>query len=107
VLHFDKPEDETAYTHRSGRTARAGATGLVVSFVSPADHRDTVRMQRRLDLPVATTDPDIESLPGMSGRARKEGRRVAAATPVTPKPQRSAPGGRRDRDRDRRRKRRV
>ena len=34
VVHFDTPEDEKAYLHRSGRTARAGAAGMVVSFVS-------------------------------------------------------------------------
>jgi len=34
VLHFDMPDDAKAYVHRSGRTARAGATGVVVSLVS-------------------------------------------------------------------------
>ena len=35
VVHFDPPDDAKDYTHRSGRTARAGATGLVVSLVDP------------------------------------------------------------------------
>lgn len=34
VLHFDSPEDSKTYLHRSGRTARAGELGLVVTFVS-------------------------------------------------------------------------
>ncbi len=33
VIHFDPPEDEKAYLHRSGRTARAGSTGVVVSLL--------------------------------------------------------------------------
>ncbi len=33
VIHFDPPEDHKAYLHRSGRTARAGATGVVVSLL--------------------------------------------------------------------------
>ncbi|MCX6507592.1 MAG: DEAD/DEAH box helicase [Actinobacteria bacterium] len=33
VMHFDPPEDHKAYLHRSGRTARAGATGVVVSLL--------------------------------------------------------------------------
>ena len=35
VVHFDPPADFKDYTHRSGRTARAGAEGIVVSLVSP------------------------------------------------------------------------
>ena len=34
VVHFDPPVDSKTYVHRSGRTARAGATGTVVSFVA-------------------------------------------------------------------------
>ena len=33
VIHFDPPEDHKAYLHRSGRTARAGSTGVVVSLL--------------------------------------------------------------------------
>ena len=33
VVHFDPPEDHKAYLHRSGRTARAGSTGVVVSLL--------------------------------------------------------------------------
>jgi superfamily II DNA/RNA helicase len=32
VVHFDLPADDSTYVHRSGRTARAGATGTVVSL---------------------------------------------------------------------------
>src|SRR6201999_4592432 len=35
VVHFDPPEDHKDYLHRSGRTARAGASGTVISFVIP------------------------------------------------------------------------
>ncbi|MGH8924185.1 MAG: DEAD/DEAH box helicase [Acidimicrobiia bacterium] len=34
VIHYDLPEDSTTYVHRSGRTARAGEAGLVVTLVS-------------------------------------------------------------------------
>jgi superfamily II DNA/RNA helicase len=34
VIHADPPVDHKAYTHRSGRTARAGATGAVVTIAS-------------------------------------------------------------------------
>jgi superfamily II DNA/RNA helicase len=44
VVHFDPPADHKDYLHRSGRTARAGNTGTVVSFVEPGQSRDVARM---------------------------------------------------------------
>jgi len=62
VVHFDTPEDEKAYIHRSGRTARAGATGVVVSFVAPADRREVARIQRALEMNTPITAPDVDGL---------------------------------------------
>ncbi|MFM8416244.1 MAG: DEAD/DEAH box helicase, partial [Actinomycetota bacterium] len=36
VVHWDPPDDPKDYVHRSGRTGRAGARGVVVSFVDPS-----------------------------------------------------------------------
>ena len=35
VIHVDPPMEHKAYLHRSGRTARAGAEGTVVTLVTP------------------------------------------------------------------------
>jgi ATP-dependent RNA helicase DDX56/DBP9 len=37
VLNFDLPTSSRSYTHRIGRTARAGQTGMALSFIVPAD----------------------------------------------------------------------
>ncbi|MFY1635824.1 DEAD/DEAH box helicase [Solwaraspora sp. WMMB335] len=37
VINYDCPEDQDAYTHRIGRTGRAGATGVAVTFVDWED----------------------------------------------------------------------
>ena len=50
VVNYDPPEDDKAYVHRVGRTARAGATGIGVTFVSPSDRADISRMAARLQL---------------------------------------------------------
>jgi superfamily II DNA/RNA helicase len=44
VVHFDPPNDHKDYLHRSGRTARAGATGRVVALVEHGQVRDVERM---------------------------------------------------------------
>ena len=58
VIHYDPPENQKAYLHRSGRTARAGQTGLVVSLIQPSQVADTKRIQRQLDLKQPITSPD-------------------------------------------------
>ncbi|MFX9038906.1 C-terminal helicase domain-containing protein, partial [Acinetobacter baumannii] len=40
VLNYDVPENPEDYVHRIGRTARAGASGLAITLVSPEQHRD-------------------------------------------------------------------
>jgi superfamily II DNA/RNA helicase len=46
VVHFDPPNDHKDYLHRSGRTARAGATGTVVALVDPAQVREFGRLHQ-------------------------------------------------------------
>jgi superfamily II DNA/RNA helicase len=50
VIHFDPPEDHKGYLHRSGRTARAGKDGLVVTLVLWNEQTDVERIQKRLGL---------------------------------------------------------
>ncbi len=47
VVHIDPPAEHKAYLHRSGRTARAGRTGDVVTVVLPEQRRDTQALLRK------------------------------------------------------------
>ncbi|MCW2792384.1 MAG: box helicase, partial [Nocardioides sp.] len=46
VIHFDAANDPKAYLHRSGRTARAGKAGCVVTISTPKFVDQVVRLQR-------------------------------------------------------------
>ncbi len=50
VVHFDPPATDKDYVHRSGRTGRAGADGLVVTLVAPDKVADVKGLQRALRL---------------------------------------------------------
>ncbi len=71
VVHMDPPADEKDYVHRSGRTGRAGAAGVVVSFVAPEQRKDVTRMQRILGLPSGITSPDASGLPAVDVPPRR------------------------------------
>ncbi|MBU6329116.1 MAG: DEAD/DEAH box helicase [Acidobacteria bacterium] len=50
VIHYDPPEDHKAYLHRSGRTARAGESGVVVTLVLWNEELEVRRLLKRLKL---------------------------------------------------------
>ena len=78
VVHFDPPQDATTYVHRSGRTARAGATGVVVSLVERSATHSARRLQREvgIDADISPVDLDaINETPPPCARAGRAGPR--------------------------------
>lgn len=69
VIHYDPPEDHKTYLHRSGRTARAGGSGVAVTLVLWNQELEVKRMQKRLalDIPIVemfSNDPRLSDLTG-------------------------------------------
>jgi superfamily II DNA/RNA helicase/cold shock CspA family protein len=62
VVHFDPPEDGSTYIHRSGRTARAGASGVVVSLVERGAGKDLAKTMKGTGLDPKVTAPDVRAL---------------------------------------------
>lgn len=60
VVHYDLPMDAKTYTHRSGRTARAGAAGTVITFV--ADHQKRAGLRLAADVGSELTAIDWTAL---------------------------------------------
>jgi superfamily II DNA/RNA helicase len=74
VIHFDPPQGHKDYLHRSGRTARAGATGTVLSLVTHGERRAVRRMQGNLDLEIPIEHPRTENLAEGEGSSRSSQR---------------------------------
>ena len=90
VVHYDPPDDPKTYLHRSGRTARAGEEGLVVTLVEWDQVNEVLGIQRRagLNVPIvkmfsndervadlASWQPPEELTPFKPGSQRKRRRR--------------------------------
>ncbi|MGB3481615.1 MAG: DEAD/DEAH box helicase [Mycobacterium sp.] len=61
VVHVDPPMEHKAYLHRSGRTARAGSSGDVVTLVLPEQRRDTQALLRKAGITVKPQDVNPDS----------------------------------------------
>ena len=84
VVHYDPAGTDKDYVHRSGRTGRAGADGLVVTLVAPEKRKDVKSLQRALGMRQAVDPVRIEMMTG--------GRPIAPAPAVQPAaPQHRAP----------------
>ncbi|WP_295013119.1 DEAD/DEAH box helicase [uncultured Microbacterium sp.] len=69
VVHVDPPAEHKAYLHRSGRTARAGAAGTVVTVLLPEQRRDVKDLLRKAQItaaiePVTASSPAVTALVG-------------------------------------------
>jgi superfamily II DNA/RNA helicase len=82
VIHVDPPTEHKAYLHRSGRTARAGAEGAVVTLVLPGQERDVADLLRK----AAITVKPVRVTPQSAEVVQLVGEVAAYVTPA-PKPE--------------------
>ena len=88
VIHADPPAEHKAYVHRSGRTARGGADGVVVTLQMRSQAREVTAMMRKAGITPQTAaayDPQADVLreiggpPGAPGHGLGEGLRAGQA----------------------------
>jgi len=83
VVHVDPPVEHKAYLHRSGRTARAGAAGTVVTLMLPEQKRDVQDLLRKAAIAVSPEPATAAAVDGLVGeRAAK-----VKTAPVVKQPQ--------------------
>ncbi len=84
VVHYDPPADHTDYLHRSGRTGRAGKTGIVVSLVSDEQGSENRILQRALGFETVVQPRGSWRGLGQGPRSPHPERRVGADHAPTP-----------------------
>ncbi|MGK5174082.1 DEAD/DEAH box helicase, partial [Geodermatophilus sp. CPCC 205761] len=94
VVHVDPPAEHKAYLHRSGRTARAGAGGTVVTIATPdqAGEVRTLTRQAGIAPEVTAVKPGAREITALTGPAAPH---VEPAPAPAPQPQGQGGGRRR------------
>jgi ATP-dependent RNA helicase DeaD len=59
VIHFNLPDEQAYYTHRSGRTARAGKKGTSIAFINGREQRILRTLERSLG--ISFTEAEVPS----------------------------------------------
>lgn len=79
VIHYKLSDEVAAYTHRSGRTARAGKSGVSIALINMHERRRIVELERRNNIKIS-----LEKIP--DGRAICENRMIALLNRVIDSP---------------------
>lgn len=86
VVHADPPTEHKAYLHRSGRTARAGSAGTVVTIATPDQRGDVQGLMRAAKISPRVTGASAEVLRELAPGERRvfSAAEVAERTPAAP-----------------------
>ena len=97
VINFDLPVEPESYVHRIGRTGRAGAEGIALSFCCAAERRELRAIEQLIGqkVPVSGDDPGPE-FNERRGSSRPRGRRAGStgggSRPYRPRSSENAAG---------------
>jgi len=105
VVNYELPHVPEDYIHRIGRTGRAGASGVAISLVDPAEERHLAEIEKLIKKKVLVHVPEdfsaAKSLAAPAPRERRERAPRSGPTAATARPPRSAMPGSVDRQRER------
>jgi ATP-dependent RNA helicase RhlE len=59
IVNFDMPSTPEDYVHRIGRTARAGASGIAISFCEPSERLKLFRIEKLINLKLEVTKSNL------------------------------------------------
>ena len=92
VVHIDPPVEHKSYLHRSGRTARAGASGSVITIATTEERGEVAKLMKK-----AGVRPRVDEVaPGSEVVAELVGERAQRVAPRPAQPHTGAGDGGRD-----------
>ena len=68
VVNFDMPVEAESYVHRIGRTGRAGADGIALSFCTSEEYEELLAIEKLIAMPLASANERPPALTGAVGR---------------------------------------
>lgn len=86
VVHYDLAGDHKDYVHRSGRTARAGDTGSVVTMVVEGQDGEVRKLQKRLQMRLPIEKPDVSRLNSKGQEAHRPKAKIDQVRPADRRP---------------------
>ena len=63
IFNYDIPEDPDSYIHRIGRTARAGQSGVAVTFVTPKNVEELHAIERKIKMDIKKSEKEGTAKP--------------------------------------------
>ncbi len=82
VIQYHLPDTKESYTHRSGRTARSGKSGINLTFVFPEEVKLLSEFERRLDLNITYLEVPNEK-DQLVNKAILWGRKISKTKPIS------------------------
>lgn len=91
VINYNLPEDPRNYIHRIGRTARAGKSGMAISFAVENDVRQLTTIENSIGqvIPVVTEQPFHKEFAKVPQQVKKQAKKKKPASKTTKKTNRT------------------
>ncbi len=93
VINYEMPNEPESYVHRIGRTARAGAGGIAISFCDPSERKNLRSIERLINRPLTVSGEDMSSgertSPSRKRKAKRRGGGRNRRSRRAPQPERA------------------
>ena len=90
VINYDLPVEPESYVHRIGRTGRAGAEGIALTFCSSHEKRELKAIERLIGMPIPPAENQPKPVPRQENRSKPK----QASPSKRSQPQKPNPSGR-------------
>lgn len=91
VVNFELPNEPESYVHRIGRTARAGASGVALSFCDPSERAHLRAIEKLIKMPIEVVDEHSQRTSRASEPSKEDTKKPARRSQRSPSKRRRRP----------------